>query len=92
VNEAPGQRAMIEQPVEDRRVGQRRQLALSEPEWGRAWGFCVLHNESLLAAKEVASLPCQPRILIDPAARCAEQACICWARSVKNALSAMAVQ
>ncbi|MCY1177742.1 hypothetical protein D9M73_180610 [compost metagenome] len=84
MNKASGQRAMIEQPIEDRRVGQRRQLAFKEPDRGRAGGFCVLHNESLLAAKEVASLPCAPRILIDPAAHCAEQACICWARSVKK--------
>jgi hypothetical protein len=52
----------------------------------------MLHNESLLAANEAASLPWQAARLIDPGGRCAEQACICPAPSVQNALSRMAAQ
>jgi hypothetical protein len=52
----------------------------------------MVHNESLLAANEAASLTWRAAILMDPGRRCAEQACICPAPSVQNALSRMAAQ
>jgi hypothetical protein len=52
----------------------------------------MLHNESLLAANEAASLTWRAANLMDPGRRCAEQACICPAPSVQNALSRMAAQ
>ncbi|MNH25767.1 hypothetical protein D3C79_857840 [compost metagenome] len=91
MNQTSGQRAFVEQPVEGGGIGEGRQFAAREPE--RSWrgGFCVMHNESLLAANEAASLTCQPPISIEMACRCAEQACIRWLRSVQNALSWTAV-
>src|ERR1700741_5162789 len=56
MNQTSGQRAFVEQPVEGRSIREGCQFAAREPE--RSWrgGFCVMHNESLLAANEAASL------------------------------------